>query len=197
VQVAHSVLDHMSQIDLDQDIDGETLAGLLDQRDLQLSQHLTPRAIAAEEVLGADLVELVGDVILDGAEDGAGDFVLEREEGGVETRGEAIEARMADEDGFQDGLGDIDMVARAGRIVVALNMLVLVSHDGSSEPHGALRVVAPGIGAGELLADHGATPAGVLHGIALDGDVDALGLEPDVPQTLEGGHVGDVGAGGI
>jgi hypothetical protein len=187
----------MFQIYFDQDIDGETLARLPDQWDLQLSQHLTPRAIAAEEVLGADLVELVGDVILDRAEDGARGFVLEREEGGVETSGKAIETCMADEDGFQDGLGDIDMVARAGRIVVALNMSAHVSHGRSCAPHQALRVVAPGIGAGELLADHGATPAGVLHAIALDGDLDTLVLEPDVTQTLEGGHVGDVGSGGI
>jgi hypothetical protein len=40
----------MAKINLDQDIDREALARLLDQRDLQLSQHLAPRPITPKHI---------------------------------------------------------------------------------------------------------------------------------------------------
>ena len=57
MQVAVSMFDIRRQIDLDQHIDGQALAGFLDEGDLELSEDLASGPVAAEEVLGTDRIQ--------------------------------------------------------------------------------------------------------------------------------------------
>jgi len=75
VQIADAMLDEVAQVCLDETVDREALAGLLDERDLELSDDLGACAIAAEEILRLDSVGLAGDVVTNGAEDGGGGSV--------------------------------------------------------------------------------------------------------------------------
>jgi hypothetical protein len=58
MQVSVSVFDIRRQIDFDQDVDGQALAGFLDEWDLELPEDLASGTVAAEEVRGADLVQI-------------------------------------------------------------------------------------------------------------------------------------------
>jgi hypothetical protein len=75
VQIANAVLDEVAQVCLDETVDREALAGLLDERDLELSDDLGACAIAAKEILGLDGEGLTGDVVANGAEYGGGGSV--------------------------------------------------------------------------------------------------------------------------
>ena len=66
------------------------MAGFLDQRDVELAHDLGAAAVGAEEVLGADLVGVVGEGVGDEAEDRAGGFSDEGDDGGGEAYGPAI-----------------------------------------------------------------------------------------------------------
>lgn len=69
MQVSVSMFDIRRQIDFDQDVDGQALAGFLDEWDLELPEDLASGTVAAEEVRGADLVRITGEIVSNGAGD--------------------------------------------------------------------------------------------------------------------------------
>ena len=91
------------QVDLDQDVYGQALAGFLDEGDLELAEDLAAGAVAAEKVLGADLVCVAGEVVSDGAGDDAVGLVSrEGEKRSVEAVDPAEELGTLYDDWFED-----------------------------------------------------------------------------------------------
>ena len=73
----------MRHVGFEEDVKRQSLAGLLNQRDAKLVDHLAAGAVAAEEEAGLDLVGLSAHVVTDGADDAVGGGAGESEEGGV------------------------------------------------------------------------------------------------------------------
>ena len=93
---------------------------LLDQGNVQFTDDDAAAAVGAEDIFGADLVGQVRGGVSDCAEDLVWCFAMDREEAGVEAACKAVRARVADENGLEEGLWEVDVVARAGRVVVSL-----------------------------------------------------------------------------
>ena len=102
VEVAVAMLDVRRQVNSDKDVDGQALAGFLNEWDFELSEDLASGTVAAEQVLGPDLVRVAGEVVSDGAGDHAGLVSREGEEGSVETVRPAKELSASYDDRFED-----------------------------------------------------------------------------------------------
>jgi hypothetical protein len=63
VEIAHARIDVSGQIDVDEDVECQALAGLSNQGDVELSHNWTARTLATEEILGGNLVGLAGEVV--------------------------------------------------------------------------------------------------------------------------------------
>lgn len=143
VQIAHSILHNMSQINFDQQIYGEPLTRFLDKRDLKLSKHLTFRAIAAKQVFGSNAICVLRQIVLDIANNGATRLVLEGQERSLKSNRKAILGRVVDEDRLEDRLGNVDMIARTRSIVIALRLLTLRSSNLPLSTHSSFWIIAP------------------------------------------------------
>lgn len=117
---------------------------------------------------------------------------------------------MLDEDGFENGLWDIDVTARTSSIIIPL-IITLIQHDELRKgvgfrigfefayirTHHSCWIVPPGIHPRVLLSSHTPAPSRVLHAATVYRELHAIILQPNVTETLEGGHVGDMCPGGI
>ena len=54
MEVSGPALDVAGEIDAGNDVDGQPLAGLFDQRDVELAHDLATATIAAEEIFGSN-----------------------------------------------------------------------------------------------------------------------------------------------
>lgn len=111
MQVAFAGVDEVGEVDFDEDIEGETLAGFLHQRDVELPHDLAAAAVCAEEVFGSDVVGCLADFVTDEGEDAAGGFAGEGDEGGAEADVPAFCGSTLDDDGLEDGLREVDVPA--------------------------------------------------------------------------------------
>jgi hypothetical protein len=58
MDISHAGLDVLGQVDVDENVECQALAGLPQQRDIELSHDRGSGAFAAEEVFGGDLIGL-------------------------------------------------------------------------------------------------------------------------------------------
>ena len=110
----------MREVRLDEDVEREALAWLADEGDVELADDAAAGAVAAEEEAGLDLVGVVQDVVADGGDYGAGGGAGAGEERVAEAKLPALGDGAADEDRFEEGLGEVDVGTGARGVVVAL-----------------------------------------------------------------------------
>jgi hypothetical protein len=112
VKIATPILNNMLKIHFDQKIDSKALSRLLDQRNLQLSKHLTSSAITSKQVFRPYLIYILCEVILDCADNGSTRLALELKKCRIKSTRKAIVGCMLNKDGLQHSLGDIAMITR-------------------------------------------------------------------------------------
>ena len=120
VKVTGAVLHQVRHVRAGQDVEREPLAGLLDERDVEVADDLAAGAIATEEKAGLDLVGALGDAIVDLADDDVGAGTLAVDELGVEDELPAVVGGVAGEDRLELRLREIHMVARTRCVVFSL-----------------------------------------------------------------------------
>jgi hypothetical protein len=77
------------------------LARFLDQRYFELSKDLTSGPVTAEEILGADSIQMTRKIVSNGTGDDAGLVACEREERSVKADGPAMELSITYNDWFE------------------------------------------------------------------------------------------------
>jgi hypothetical protein len=122
VQVPCPALDEVRHVGFEEHVHRQTLTRFLDERNIQLADDLAARPVAAKKEAGLDLVRLVGRVVADRADDDVWRVRGPREgqECRVEAESPPVMYRPPGEDRLELGLREVDVVARAGGVVVAL-----------------------------------------------------------------------------
>ena len=177
VEDARAVRDVLRQVRVEDDVHRPRPVHLALHRQADVLRDLRAAAVGADQVLGADRVALAADAVLDLHGD-AVSVLRVRQVLGVEAHAAAAPRGLAEDDRLEDVLRQVVVGAGAGERVVGQ----------------ALRVRAPRVQAGELVAGQ----AGAEHRVAHQVVRDALGLdlvlEAHVAHDLDGALVGDVGA---
>ena len=169
----------IAQVDFDQDVDGQTLAWFLDHGNLQLADNLAPCTITSDEILRADEVLGLSQLISHTTQDPPVLFLLEVNDTRLEPHIPPLGGRSLHDDRLEDRLRQINVMARRSTFILAL----------------PLRIISPRIDPRVLLARHVMAPARVHHTISLDGLIQTCLLEVDISQAFECSGIGDVGSG--
>jgi len=120
VQVSGAVGDEVGEVGFQQHVDGETLAGFFDEGDAHAAHDLAARTIGTKKETGLDLVYMVGKGIAHSRDDGVGGRTRKGNETRIEAECPSVENGAARKDGFELGLGKINMVAGRSGIIIAL-----------------------------------------------------------------------------
>lgn len=123
MKISRPILHQMRQIGARKDVERQPLARLLDEGQLQLADDLTAGTVAPEEVARLDEVGLSRELVEDFGEDNIRRWAREAHVARVEADGPAGVGGALDQDGFEEGLRQVDVVARAGGFVGALRMI--------------------------------------------------------------------------
>jgi hypothetical protein len=116
----------MFKIHPGQNVYSQALAGFLDHWNLQLTHNLTPSSVTAEQILRADRISRLREKIFDSTDYRPTGFLFVFQKDCIETIRKFVVRGVVEEDEFENGLGeyglgDIDVFARARRIIVALS----------------------------------------------------------------------------
>ena len=175
----------MAKINFDQDIDCESLARFLDQRDVQLPQNLASCPITPKQVFRSDLICMLRKIVLHSAEYSPARFAFEGEERGIEATLKPTVTSVANEYGFEERLWDVDMSARTRSIVVTLCLYISgVMHFMCVLTHSSCGIVSPAVYAGKLLSSHASTPPCMLHRSSRHRNFQTRFLQSNISQTL-------------
>jgi hypothetical protein len=137
-----------------------------------LSNNLASSAICAEEVYGADLVCFAGEVIAQGGDDVS--FVLflmvvvdcKGQQCCIKSSRESLRCGMADENRFEQCLGQIDRGAWTRFFIVALTIesaIILSNLQLHERRYLPLRIIPPRINSCILFARHTMAPPRMHH----------------------------------
>jgi len=120
VQIPRARFHQVRQVRSHEDVQRQALARLAVERETQFAHDLAAGAVAAEEVAGLDAVGAVEEGVVHGGDYDVGGGAREGDEGGVEAEGPAGVDGAAGEDGLEEGLREVDVVAGACGFVGAL-----------------------------------------------------------------------------
>lgn len=121
VKVTPARVNQVGEICLDQHIDGKALAGLPGQREFELLDDLALGSVCSKQVAGSDPVDQLGDLVTDYSSYQASRRILGKgQENCVEGDSEAVVRGMADQNRLKEGLRNIDGIAGASCLIVAL-----------------------------------------------------------------------------
>lgn len=179
MQVSFPGFNIVTQVHFHQYVQSKPLSGLLDQRNLELPEYLTPRAITAEQIVRPNEIFSLGQLVSNSTEDFAVFLLFEIDKAGPKSDVPALSRRSLDQDWFKHRLRQIHVMTGTGTFILA----------------SSLRVVTPRVDPAILFTGHVVTPTRVDHTVSLHRIVQTRLFQVDIPETLKSCGVCDVGSG--
>ena len=177
VEDARAVRDVLGQVGVEDDVHAARHVHLALHRQPEVLGDLRAPAVGSDHVLGPDVVGAAAEAVLDRRGD-AVVVLLEREVLGVETHARAALGGVAEQDRLHQVLRDVEVAGGARERVVG-------------KP---LRVRAPGVQPGQLLAGEAGAERRRAHQVLRRPLLEHVVDDADVAQRLERALVGDVRA---